>query len=184
MPRMSRIVIPGLPHHVTQRGVRSIAIFDHDGDRELYLSLMEEQAERPTVPGLVSDDEPRASHRDPRARGFVGPGYRGSAPSVHPSQELRGRRARIPLPGALRVVCDGRWTRRTGGPVCGTEPCACWSGDAARRSPLIERSSSSGPTEDRSAEHGSDGCCGRARLARVLTRGSAGGRLGVGRAVD
>jgi putative transposase len=43
---MSRIVIPGLPHHVTQRGVRSIAIFRDDEDRELYLSLLCAQAKR------------------------------------------------------------------------------------------------------------------------------------------
>jgi len=29
--------VPGLPHHITQRGVRSIPIFDHDGNRELYI---------------------------------------------------------------------------------------------------------------------------------------------------
>lgn len=46
MSRMTRIVVPGLPHHVTQRGVGAAAIFDDDADRELYLSLLREQAER------------------------------------------------------------------------------------------------------------------------------------------
>ena len=49
MPRLSRVVVPGLPHHITQRGVRSIPIFDHDEDRELYLSLMREHAARQGV---------------------------------------------------------------------------------------------------------------------------------------
>ena len=44
--RISRLVVPGLPHHVTQRGVRSLAVFDDDGDRELYLRLVREQCDR------------------------------------------------------------------------------------------------------------------------------------------
>jgi putative transposase len=40
MPRLSRVVVPGCAHHVTQRGVRSIAVFDSDDDRELYLRLL------------------------------------------------------------------------------------------------------------------------------------------------
>ena len=34
MPRLARVVIPGLPHHVTQRGTRSQDIFVCEGDRE------------------------------------------------------------------------------------------------------------------------------------------------------
>jgi len=34
MARMARVVVPGYPHHVTQRGVRSIAIFRDDDDRQ------------------------------------------------------------------------------------------------------------------------------------------------------
>ena len=45
MPRIARVVVPGLPHHVTQRGVRSMDIFDDDVDRELYVSLMRQRAE-------------------------------------------------------------------------------------------------------------------------------------------
>jgi putative transposase len=46
MARMARLVVPGLPHHVTQRGVRSIDVFADDDDRRLYLELMREQGER------------------------------------------------------------------------------------------------------------------------------------------
>ena len=45
MGRIARVVMPGYPHHVTQRGVRSIDVFDDDTDRELYLSLMRQHAE-------------------------------------------------------------------------------------------------------------------------------------------
>jgi putative transposase len=43
MARLARIVIPGLPHHVTQRGNRREAIFFADGDHEIYLDLLAEQ---------------------------------------------------------------------------------------------------------------------------------------------
>ena len=46
MARIARIVIPGHPHHVTQRGVRSMRIFDGDEDCEQYLSFMAEETKR------------------------------------------------------------------------------------------------------------------------------------------
>jgi putative transposase len=46
MARMARLVAPGLPHHVTQRGVRSMDVFDDDEDRGLYLALMRDQGGR------------------------------------------------------------------------------------------------------------------------------------------
>jgi putative transposase len=46
MPRKARIVIPGLAHHVTQRGGRRQDVFFRDGDRQLYLRLLSQNAER------------------------------------------------------------------------------------------------------------------------------------------
>ncbi len=43
MARISRLVVPGYPHHVTQRGVRSIPIFSSDKDRSAYADIMAEQ---------------------------------------------------------------------------------------------------------------------------------------------
>lgn len=40
MPRISRVVIPGLPHHVVQRGNRRQQVFFTDDDRRLYLDLL------------------------------------------------------------------------------------------------------------------------------------------------
>jgi putative transposase len=40
MARLSRIVIPGVPHHVTQRGNRRQPVFFSDADRLLYLDLL------------------------------------------------------------------------------------------------------------------------------------------------
>lgn len=42
MPRISRVVVPGLPHHVTQRGNRRLPAFFQADDYTLYLKLMAE----------------------------------------------------------------------------------------------------------------------------------------------
>jgi putative transposase len=46
MARFARLVVPGYPHHITQRGVRSIDIFRHDEDRQAYLCFMSEESRR------------------------------------------------------------------------------------------------------------------------------------------
>lgn len=46
MARVARVVIPGCPHHVVQRGVRSLRVFFSDADRNEYLSLLKQSAER------------------------------------------------------------------------------------------------------------------------------------------
>lgn len=40
MPRVARVVVPGLPHHVTHRGNRRQAIFFGDDDRQRYLAFL------------------------------------------------------------------------------------------------------------------------------------------------
>lgn len=49
MPRTPRIVIPGIPHHVTHRGNNHQIIFHSDIDRELYLSLVSKHAAKNDV---------------------------------------------------------------------------------------------------------------------------------------
>jgi putative transposase len=44
MPRMARVVVPGIPHHITQRGVRSMRIFFSSQDRIEYLQLLHDQS--------------------------------------------------------------------------------------------------------------------------------------------
>ena len=46
MPRLARVVVPGVPHHITQRGVRSLRVFFGDADRRMYLALLAEQGEQ------------------------------------------------------------------------------------------------------------------------------------------
>lgn len=46
MARLARVIAPGLPHHVTQRGNRREPIFFEDGDQEVYRDLLAEQTRR------------------------------------------------------------------------------------------------------------------------------------------
>jgi len=46
MSRQPRLVIPGHPHHVTQRGNRRQPVFFRDADYQAYLSLLSEWAGR------------------------------------------------------------------------------------------------------------------------------------------
>ena len=44
MARLARIVLPGIPHHVTQRGNRRERTFFEEGDYALYLDLLADAA--------------------------------------------------------------------------------------------------------------------------------------------
>jgi len=44
MTRLARIVVPHAPHHVTQRGNRREPIFFEEGDQDVYMDLLAEQA--------------------------------------------------------------------------------------------------------------------------------------------
>ena len=46
MARISRIVVPGFPHHVTQRGVRPMEVFHRDEERRACLRFFAEEAGR------------------------------------------------------------------------------------------------------------------------------------------
>ena len=46
MPRKSRIIVPGLPHHVTQRGNRKTETFREDQDRTFFLCLLRDYSQQ------------------------------------------------------------------------------------------------------------------------------------------
>lgn len=49
MARLARIIVPGIPHHVTQRGNRREPIFFEPGDQEVYRDLLAEQTQKARV---------------------------------------------------------------------------------------------------------------------------------------
>ncbi len=46
MARLARLVVPGLPHHVTQRGNRREQVFFSDEDYLAYLALLKEALQK------------------------------------------------------------------------------------------------------------------------------------------
>lgn len=46
MTRLARVVAPGYPHHITQRGNRRQPTFFETGDYRLYLSILKEQCDK------------------------------------------------------------------------------------------------------------------------------------------
>jgi putative transposase len=84
MTRLARMVIPGLPHHVTQRGNRREAIFFEDGDHEIYCDMLAEQLRKSSVEvRLLPYAEPRAFDFEPAAVGLHGPGLGRSASPIY-----------------------------------------------------------------------------------------------------
>jgi putative transposase len=53
MARLSRFVVPGYPHHVTQRAVRSMDLFHSEADPREYLGMLGEEIARYGVAILV-----------------------------------------------------------------------------------------------------------------------------------
>ena len=46
MARLARVIVPGLPHHVTQRGNRREPIFFEEGDEAVYCDLLARETRR------------------------------------------------------------------------------------------------------------------------------------------
>jgi putative transposase len=46
MPRIARIIAPGYPHHITQRGNNRATVFFDDEDRQTYLKLLAGYAQK------------------------------------------------------------------------------------------------------------------------------------------
>ena len=53
MPRNARVVTPGLPYHITQRGTNRERVFFTTGDKVLYLQLIRENMEQAGVQVLA-----------------------------------------------------------------------------------------------------------------------------------
>ena len=49
MPRIARVVVPGIPHHVTQRGNRRQTTFFNQDDYRAYIALMAQWCARHAV---------------------------------------------------------------------------------------------------------------------------------------
>ena len=65
MARIARVILPGYPHHITQRGNRRQDVFFKTSDYEDYLNLLKEWCEKEKIGymGLLSNDKSCSPHR-------------------------------------------------------------------------------------------------------------------------
>ena len=70
MSRLARMVVPGRPHHVTQRGNRREAIFFEDGDQQLYCDMLAEQLRKFNVDESFRDESFRRVSGEFSVRSF------------------------------------------------------------------------------------------------------------------
>ncbi len=66
MARLARVVVPRVPHHVTQRGNRRQATFFNEGDYGAYLDFMAEWRRRCGVAVWVTRERLGRVVRSPR----------------------------------------------------------------------------------------------------------------------
>jgi hypothetical protein len=145
MARIARVVVPDLPHHVTQRGNRREPVFFEADDHRLYRRLVATAARRagtavwgyclmlnhlhlPIMP----------TWRDAGGRGRVADDLCGSALALH-----RGRQRSVPLdgpsvPGSLWRGGDGQAAFVGGGALHRSQPGGRGVGEARRRLAAVE----------------------------------------------
>ena len=93
MARLARVVAPGYPHHVTQRGNRGQDAFFCEDDYRAYLDLLVEWCGKHEVriwayclmPNLPAAGRPCASDRCPADSRRPVSGHRGGASPLHPA---------------------------------------------------------------------------------------------------
>jgi len=49
MARLARVILPGYPHHITQRGNRRQDVFFKDSDYQYYIELLKEWCQQQSV---------------------------------------------------------------------------------------------------------------------------------------
>jgi putative transposase len=103
MARFARIVVPGIPHHVTQRGNRREPIFFENGDHDVYCDMLAEQTHRHGVEvlSLLPDAQPRPPYPDPLDRRGARPCHGRGASTLHQLRQRAGALERPPVPGTL-----------------------------------------------------------------------------------
>ncbi len=65
MARLARVVLPGVAHHITQRGNRRLPVFFGDDDRRLYLGLLREGCAAANVRCLRGEVTARRARGEP-----------------------------------------------------------------------------------------------------------------------
>jgi hypothetical protein len=86
MTRLARMVVSGLPHHVTQRGNRREPIFFEDGDQEIYRDLLGEQAHHRSDEPSTGNSFMGCSPAEPKSASPVLQRFSPNPTAVRPSE--------------------------------------------------------------------------------------------------
>jgi len=113
--RIARVVVPGLPHHVTQRGNRREPVFFGPEDYRLYRRLIAAAARRAGAEIWAYCLMPNHVHLivTPTARDGLRATLRRSAPPLHRCHQRSVPMDGPSIPGPLRRGGDGRAARDT-----------------------------------------------------------------------
>jgi putative transposase len=109
MARLARIVVPGVPQHVTQRGNRREPIFFEDGDQDVYRDLLAVYTRKAGVEVWAYCLMPNHVHLILVPSDGAGcPGNRHGAPALYPLHQRARALDRTSLPEPLRAGGNGR----------------------------------------------------------------------------
>ena len=146
MARLARVVIPDLPHHVTQRGNRRERVFFEDADYAAYLDLISVAARRAGTAIWSYCLMPNHVHfiMAPFDAGRSSGHLRRGAPPLHRPHPPALQVDRTPVAGPVRQRGDGRRSHAGGGALCADEPGARGHGGASGGMALVERAGAPG----------------------------------------
>src|SRR5918992_2630890 len=125
MARIARVVAPGLPHPITQRGNRRQPTFFCDDDYWAYIGMMAEWCPKCGVEvwAYCLMPKPCAPGGGAEIRGGSPTGPWRGTPKVYSAHQLQGGLAGSPVAGGIFLFFDGRKLSSGGRPVCGAQPC-------------------------------------------------------------
>jgi REP element-mobilizing transposase RayT len=141
MTRLARMVVPGLPHHVTQRGNRREAIFFEDGDQEIYCDMVAEQLRKSDVEVWAYCLMPNHVHLilKPREADGMGRAFGRSASPIYQLRQCSWPLDRTSVSESVRLGCYGRVAFEGGGIVCQFESGSITACFSSRGVVVVER---------------------------------------------
>ena len=140
MARLARLVVPGLPHHITQRGNRRQRTFFHDEDYAAYVELMAEWCGKRGVVIWAYCLMPNHVHliAVPQSEDGLRGDRRGSS-ALYSANQFSRKMAGVSVARAICLVRHGRAVPAGRRKVRGIEPGASRFGGRRRRMAVEQR---------------------------------------------
>jgi hypothetical protein len=145
MPRQRRVVIPGIAHHITQRGNNRRHVFFTDEDRELYLSLLKEYAAQCGCDRVLPDDKSGSPDRCAGKLDCSGEGARAHAQRLRALASHSPPRVGAFMAESVLLVPAGTRVYLGSAGICGTKCSARRTGIRVRGLALEQCAAAFGP---------------------------------------